>query len=136
MQDCIFCKIIRGDIPAKVIKQNERAMAFLDAFPLAIGHTLVIPKIHYIKVQEMKTDDSVAVFELAHEIISKVESATGTNASLMAVHNGRAAGQEVPHVHVHIIPRKGGDGAGPVHLMFKKPKVTPEEMDAVLSKMK
>lgn len=136
MQDCIFCKIIRGDISAKVIKQNERAMTFLDAFPLAVGHALVVPKAHYAKIQEMSSDDSAAVFDLAQEIVQKVESATGTNASLMAVHNGREAGQEVPHVHVHIIPRRTGDGAGPVHLMFQKPRVTPEEMEAILSKMK
>ncbi len=136
MQDCIFCKIVKGDIPARVIKQSERATAFLDAFPLAAGHALVVPKTHYAKVQEMSADDSAAVFALAHEIVEKVESASGTGASLLVVHNGREAGQEVPHVHVHVIPRRPSDGAGPVHSMFKKPKVAPEEMDAMLSKMK
>lgn len=135
MHDCIFCKIVRGDVSARVIKQNERAMAFLDAFPLAAGHTLIIPKTHYVKVQEMSSDDSVAVFALAHEILKKIESASGTSASLLAVHNGREAGQEVPHVHVHIIPRKPGDGAGPVHSMFRKPRITSQEMSEVLSKM-
>jgi histidine triad (HIT) family protein len=119
-----------------VIKQNGKAMAFLDAFPLAAGHALVVPKTHYVKVQEMSADDSAAVFALAHEIVRKVESASDTSASLIAVHNGREAGQEVPHVHVHVIPRKPGDGAGPVHSMFRKPKMTAQEMDAILSKMK
>lgn len=135
MQDCIFCKIVQGNMPAKVIWQNERAMAFLDAFPLAAGHALVVPKAHYTKVQDMGKEDSAAVFALAHEIVQKVESATGAGASLIAIHNGKEAGQEVPHVHVHVIPRKPGDAAGPVHSMFRKPKVTPEEMDAILSKM-
>lgn len=136
MQDCIFCKIIQGKIPAKVITQNDRAMAFLDAFPLAAGHALVVPKTHYVKVQDMTSEDSAAIFALTRELAQIVESAANTDASLIAVHNGRTAGQEVPHVHVHIIPRKAGDGAGPVHSMFKKPKLTPEEMDAILSKMK
>lgn len=135
MQDCIFCKIVQGKVPARVIAQNERAMAFLDAFPLAAGHALVVPKVHHVKLQDMGKEDSAAVFALAHEIVQKVESAAGTNASLVAVHNGRRAGQEVPHIHVHIIPRKVGDGAGPVHSMFRKPKMTAEEMEAILSKM-
>jgi len=135
VQDCIFCKIVQGKVPARVIKQNERAMAFLDAFPLAAGHALVVPRAHYAKVQDMGKEDSAAMFALAHEIVQKVESAADAGASLIAVHNGKGAGQEVPHVHVHIIPRKAGDGAGPVHSMFKKPKMTDEEMDAILSKM-
>lgn len=136
MQDCIFCKIIKGDVPARVIKQNDRALAFLDAFPLAAGHALVVPKTHYAKVQDMTGEDSSAVFALAHEIVGKVESAAGTSASLLAVHNGKDAGQEVPHVHVHVIPRRPGDGAGPVHSMFRKPRMSAQEMDAVLSRMK
>ncbi len=135
MQDCIFCKIVRGVIPARVIRQNDKAMAFLDAFPLAAGHALVVPKTHYVKVQEMSADDSAAVFALARDVVGKVESASGAGASLIAVHNGREAGQEVPHVHVHIVPRKPGDGAGPVHSMFRKPKMTPQEMDSILLKM-
>lgn len=136
MQDCIFCKIIKGDVPARVIKQNDRALAFLDAFPLAAGHALVVPKTHYAKVQDMTGEDSSAVFALAHEIVGKVESAAGTSASLLAVHNGKDAGQEVPHVHVHVIPRRPGDGAGPVHSMFRKPRMSAQEMDAILSRMK
>lgn len=134
--DCIFCKIVAGKIPARVIVQNEKAMAFLDAFPLAAGHTLVIPKAHYAKVQDMPPGDSDAVFGLVRELAGVVESAAGAGASTIAVHNGREAGQEVPHVHVHIIPRAPGDGARPVHSMFRKrPKLAPQEMDAVLARM-
>ena len=136
MPDCVFCKIVAGQIPAKVVRQNARAMAFLDAFPLASGHTLVVPKSHSAKVQDMEKEDAVAVFALVHEITSAVESAAGTSASTIAIHNGSEAGQEVPHVHVHIIPRRQGDGAGPVHSMFKnRPKLSAEEMDAVLGKI-
>jgi diadenosine tetraphosphate (Ap4A) HIT family hydrolase len=63
MQDpnCVFCKIIAGEIPAKVIMQNEKAMALLDAFPLAAGHSLVVPKSHYAKVQQMSEQDAMAM---------------------------------------------------------------------------
>lgn len=135
MQDCIFCKIVQGKVPARMISQNDRAMAFLDAFPLAAGHALIVPKAHYAKVQDMGKEDSAAVFALVYELVQRVESATGAGASLIAVHNGKGAGQEVPHVHVHVIPRKVGDGAGPVHSMFRKPNMTAEEMDDILSKM-
>jgi histidine triad (HIT) family protein len=133
---CVFCKIVAGQIPARVVRQNAMAMAFLDAFPLAAGHTLVVPKSHHARVQDMGRQDAQAVFELVHELAGRVESAAGASASTIAVHNGKDAGQEVMHVHVHIIPRKRGDGAGPVHSMFRsRPRVSADEMDALLAKM-
>jgi histidine triad (HIT) family protein len=134
MQDpnCVFCKIIAGEIPAKVIMQNEKAMALLDAFPLAAGHSLVIPKSHYAKVQQMSEQDAMAMFEIVWKLIGAVETGSQVNASTIAIHNGSEAGQEVAHVHAHIVPRKRGDGAGPIHSMFKiKPKLSPQEMDSL-----
>jgi histidine triad (HIT) family protein len=138
MQDpnCVFCKIIAGEIPAKVIMQNEKAMALLDAFPLAAGHSLVIPKSHYTKVQEMSEQDAKAVFEIVWKLVGAVETGSEVNASTIAIHNGSEAGQEVPHVHAHIVPRKRGDGAGAIHSMFKiKPKLSPQEMDSFFEKI-
>ncbi|HEY6757088.1 MAG TPA: HIT family protein [Nitrososphaera sp.] len=134
--NCIFCKIIAGEIPAKVIMQNEKAMALLDAFPLAAGHTLVIPKSHYAKVQQMSEQDALAVFEIVWRIVDAVETGSQVNASTIAIHNGSEAGQEVSHVHVHIVPRKKDDGAGPIHSMFKvKPKLSPKEMEVVCDRI-
>jgi histidine triad (HIT) family protein len=138
MQDpnCIFCKIIAGEIPAKVIMQNEKAMALLDAFPIAAGHTLVIPKSHYVKVQQMSEQDAMAVFEVVWKIADAVETGSQVNATTIAIHNGSEAGQEVPHVHAHIVPRKKGDGAGPIHSMFRiKPKLSPQEMDSLCDRI-
>jgi histidine triad (HIT) family protein len=135
--NCIFCKIADGKIKARVISQNNKALAFLDAMPLSIGHTLVIPKSHYEKVQEMNREYSSAVFDLLRQVSSAVEKAVGVNASTIAIHNGREAGQEVPHVHVHVIPRNTDDGAGPIHSMFKKrPVPNPEEMDFLRDRIK
>ena len=134
--DCIFCQIASGKIPAKIMLQNESAMALLDAFPLTVGHTLVIPRSHYAKLQDMKRLDAVGMFEMTWQVVSAVEAGSQTMATTIAVHNGREAGQEIPHVHVHIIPRKPGDGAGPVHSMFgKRPKLGPEEMESLRSKI-
>ena len=138
MQDpnCIFCKIIAGDISAKVILQNEKAMALLDAFPLAPGHTLVIPKSHYAKLQQMSEQDAMAVFEIVWKLAGAVETGSQVNASTIAIHNGSEAGQEVPHVHVHIVPRKIDDGAGAIHSMFNvKPKLSPQEMDSLCERI-
>src|ERR687895_2963096 len=102
MQDpnCVFCKIISGEIPAKVIIENEKAMALLDVFPLALGHTLVIPKSHYAKVQQMSEQDAMAVFEIVWKLAGAVETGFQVKASTIAIHNGSEAGQEGPHVHV------------------------------------
>jgi histidine triad (HIT) family protein len=138
MQDpnCIFCKIIAGKISARVIIQNEKAMALLDAFPLAAGHTLVIPKSHYAKVQQMSDQDAVAVFDMVWKLAGAVETASQVNASMIAIHNGSDAGQEVQHVHVHIVPRKTGDGAGAIHSMFKiKPKLSPQDIDSLSNRI-
>jgi histidine triad (HIT) family protein len=138
MQDpnCIFCKIIAGKIPSRVIMQNEKAMALLDAFPLSAGHSLVIPKSHYAKVQQMGKQDAMAVFEIVWKFVGAVETGSEVNASTIAIHNGSEAGQEVPHVHVHIVPRKRGDGAGAIHSMFKvKPKLSSQEMDSLCERI-
>jgi histidine triad (HIT) family protein len=134
--DCIFCKIAAGKIPAKILMQNERAVALLDAFPLAAGHTLVIPKSHYAKVQDMSAQDAMAVFEITWKVVGAVEAGSQVQASTIAIHNGSEAGQEIPHVHVHIVPRNSGDGAGAIHSMFKsRPKLGPGEMDLVRDKI-
>jgi len=135
--NCIFCKIVNDSTSARIIDQNDRAIAFLDAFPLSAGHTLIVPKSHYSKVQDMDREYSSDVFNLLWKVSGAVEKAAGVNASTIAIHNGREAGQEVPHVHIHIIPRSLSDGAGPVHSMFKeRPKLSPTEFDLMLQRIK
>ena len=139
MQDinCIFCKIVSGKLKARIINENDYALAFLDAFPLTSGHTLVVPKAHYSKVQDMDKEYSSAVFSITCRIAAILESTVRVSASTIAVHNGRDAGQEVPHVHIHIVPRSANDGAGPIHSMFNsRPKLNEEEMDKLADKMR
>jgi len=132
--DCIFCKIAKGEIKARVVSESAKSIAFLDAFPLTRGHTLVIPKNHYGKIQHILPEDSIDLFSLVYKLIPKIDGIAGS--TLIAIHNGKDAGQEVPHVHVHLIPRSVSDGAGPVHSMFKnRPKFSDAEFDEVLSKL-
>ena len=107
----------------------------MDAFPLTKGHSLVIPKIHYEKIQDISQEDNSDLFETVRKTISKVDKIT--DATLLAVHNGKDSGQEIPHVHVHLIPRSSGDSAGPVHSMFSNtPKLTDEEIQETFEKLK
>jgi len=133
--DCIFCKIVKREIPAKIIAETGKSLAFIDAFPLTKGHSLVIPKNHYAKVQDIATDDYADLFETVRKVISKVDKIS--NATLLAVHNGKESGQEIHHVHVHLIPRSAEDSAGPVHSMFKdRPKLSENEINEIHEKLK
>ena len=133
--DCIFCKIVSGQIPTKIIKETSCSISFMDAFPLAKGHALVIPKKHHKKLQDMSAEENSDLFSLVYDVMSKVDTVTGS--TLLAIHNGEDAGQEIPHVHVHLIPRSKNDSAGPVHSMFKPSLDIPaSEIDAVYNKLK
>ena len=114
--DCIFCKIISREIPAKILNETSHSICFLDAFPLTKGHVLVIPKNHHKKIQDMTSSENSDLFSLVHVMMSKVDSITGS--TLIAIHNGETAGQEIPHVHVHLVSRSESDSAGPIHSMF------------------
>ena len=133
--DCIFCKIAKKEIPSKIITETNKSIAFLDVFPLSRGHTLVIPKRHYEKIQDMADIDNNDLFDVVHKVISKVDKITGS--TLLAIHNGKGSGQEIPHVHVHLIPRQPDDLAGPVHSMFKnRPKLSDDELDKLCTEIK
>ena len=110
IQDCIFCKIIAGQIPCNKIYEDDSVLAFLDIGPISDGHTLVIPKEHFEKLdqcsQQILTDMSGCLGKIAKAVVSAVHS-DGYN---VLCNNGRAAGQLVDHVHFHIIPRNAGDG--------------------------
>ena len=133
--DCIFCKIIKGEITAKIISETEKSLAFMDAFPLTKGHCLVIPKNHYEKIQDIPSEENAELFETVRHVISKVDKLN--NATLIAIHNGKESGQEIPHVHVHLIPRSSNDSAGPVHSMFSNPvKLSDKEISELYDKLK
>lgn len=132
--DCIFCKIISGDIPAKFLAQTKHSVSFMDAFPLAKGHVLVIPKKHHQKLQELDDDENTDLFLLVQQMISKVDSISGS--TLLAIHNGKDAGQEIPHVHVHLVPRNNDDSAGAIHSMFESTiKLSETEINELYCKL-
>jgi len=131
-EDCIFCQIVAGDIPSRTVYEDDAVLAFLDANPLAPGHTLVIPKAHHERLNDTPADVASAVLSTVHELVPAVESAVDAPASTVAFNNGEEAGQEVPHVHAHIVPRFAEDGGRPIHaLVTDRPDLSDDELDAI-----
>jgi histidine triad (HIT) family protein len=109
----VFCAIVRGDAPASVVTRNDVAMAFMDIRPVTPGHTLVVSLRHAQHLSELSDDEWLAVASLSKTVQRALRSSgVRCEALNLYVADGVAAGQEVPHVHVHIIPRYPGDGFG------------------------
>ncbi|WP_254280423.1 HIT family protein [Haloarcula marina] len=129
MDDCIFCQIVAGDIPSRTVYEDDAVLAFLDANPLAPGHTLVIPKAHHETMADLPEDAASDVFAALHRLTPAVEAAVDAPASTVAFNNGEEAGQEVPHVHGHIVPRFSDDGGRPIHALFgDRPDLADDEL--------
>jgi histidine triad (HIT) family protein len=131
-EDCIFCRIVDGDIPSRTVYEDGEVLAFLDATPLAPGHALVIPKAHHPFVRDVPVGLSASVFETVHELVARIEDAVDADGHTIAVNDGPAAGQEVPHLHVHVVPRFEGDGGGPIHAITgERPDLDDDELDRI-----
>ncbi|MDH3501810.1 MAG: HIT family protein [Nitrosopumilus sp.] len=107
---CIFCDILSGKRDGHILYEDEHHIAFLDKYPIDVGHSLVIPKEHHERITDMDPVSVGALFTLVPKIASAILSATGADAFSLGQNNGRAAKQIIPHVHVHIIPRYNHKG--------------------------
>ena len=116
---CIFCRIVAGDIPAEIVAKDEHAVAFLDIAPLADGHTVIVPRAHVATIEEMAPDDARGLFQTVARLAGPVRKAVGGAGNTIGINDGAATGQTIPHVHVHIVPRRSDDGAGSVHTIFR-----------------
>lgn len=111
-QETIFDKILADDIPCYRVYEDEHVLSFLDINPLSLGHTLVIPKERGAFLHELSDASSAALGRVLPRLCRAVMKASGAAAYNILQNNGRAAHQEVMHVHFHIIPRHGSDGLG------------------------
>ena len=107
--DCIFCKIVAGQIPSTKVYEDDKVLAFMDINPVGRGHLLVIPKNHYPTVFEIPAEDLGAVFEAARKIASAQKKALDMPGLNLIQSNGRVASQIIDHFHLHLIPRWPGD---------------------------
>jgi len=110
MNDCLFCKIIKGEIPSAKVYENEKILAFLDINPVNPGHTLIISKEHYanlVETPEEVLDEMIRAVKKIAPAVMRAMSVEGFN---LGVNNGKAAGQLIFHTHFHIMPRRAEDG--------------------------
>ena len=110
MADCIFCKIVRGEIPCTRIYENELVLSFLDIGPINRGHALVIPKKHYPTLFEIPDEELAACASVARQVGRAVYRGVGATGLNFLQNNFRSAGQLVEHAHFHLIPRFANDG--------------------------
>ena len=120
MNKCVFCEIINGNIKARKVHETEHSIAILDAFPLKDGHSLIIAKSHKPKIQDLSFIENRDIFDALHLLTEKIEKSMNCNSSLVGVHNGRDAGQEIPHFHIHIIPIAESSEKISIHSLFSR----------------
>ncbi|MBO4873347.1 MAG: HIT family protein [Lachnospiraceae bacterium] len=125
MKNCIFCKIAAGEIPSTALYEDDKVRVILDLGPAARGHALVLPKRHYKDATTMPKTLLGHVMKVGAKIGAAQMKAFGYDGFNLIQNNGEAAGQSVFHFHLHVIPRKAGDGAVG---LWKPGSTTPEEM--------
>jgi histidine triad (HIT) family protein len=110
MDKCIFCKIISGEIPSYKVYEDEKTIAFLDIAPVNPGHTLVAAKNHYQNIEDISADELCALIQSVKKVGKLLIDSLQLKGYNVTVNNGAIAGQLIPHIHFHIIPRHEGDG--------------------------
>ncbi len=120
-KDCIFCRMVGGEIPVTKVYEDEVVLAFLDIGPISDGHTLLIPKEHFAKLEDCPAELMGKVASRLGKISTAVVKATGADGYNVLCNNGRSAGQLVEHLHFHIVPRRTGDGVFDRWPSFKYP---------------
>lgn len=129
--DCIFCKIVLGDEPASFTHEDDTVVAFMDIQPITHGHMLVVPREHAVLMQDVNETVAMRTFRVARRLASLARNTLGAGGVNLFVADGEIAFQDVPHFHVHVIPRYPGDGFG---LTFPKTYERPTsraELEAV-----
>lgn len=109
MEDCIFCKIVKGEIPAAKVYEDGNVLSFLDIMPSNKGHCLVVPKKHYEALLDIPDEDLSGVIKAVKKVAKALSLSMGNGAYNIVMNNGKEAGQLVQHAHIHIIPRFKGD---------------------------
>ena len=132
MQNCIFCSIVEGRLPAFVIYQDQYYLAIIDRYPSARGHVLILPKRHVVDIYGLDGDEAAALIPLAQKVASKMQAVLGMAGLNLIQNNGKAAGQVVDHFHLHLVPRYEDDG---VIIKGVPTGQTPEELEQIAKQL-
>ena len=126
--NCIFCKIVSGEIPCAKVYEDEKILAFLDIKPVNLGHVLVIPKEHYANMLETPHDLIAGIFQKSKELMISIKTAMSADFVVLSV-----VGIDVPHFHIHLLPRYSSDG---LHNFWPTKEYGEGEMDNVAEKIR
>lgn len=132
MTECIFCKIINGEMPCFKVYEDENVIGFLDIYPITEGHILIATKKHYQDMLEMNLDESKSIMKAANKLGKDVMTKLGAEGFNFTTNNGAAAGQDIFHLHFHILPRKKDDGL----VSWPNHNTNMEELKALAEKLK
>ena len=127
MEDCIFCKVINGEIPSFKVYEDDRVLAFMDINPISPGHTLIIPKNHAANLAEISNEDLAAVHKASKKVMSGIETALNASGVACVQLNGRSVNQVVMHYHLHLMPKIPGGPDLPVSGW----EIVPGDMDEI-----
>lgn len=134
MADCIFCRIVAGELKAHVVYEDECVLAFLDIHPASRGHSMVIPKTHVESLDRLDESQVGPLFAGVKQVMGILHKALKPAGMNIGWNHGWAAGQRVNHLHVHLIPRYAGDGGGGIQSLIHSFVV--EDLSSVASQLK
>ena len=127
-ENCIFCKIAKGEIPSKTLYEDEQFRVIFDLGPATKGHALILPKSHAANLYELSDEDAAKVLVLAKKMVILMRDKLACDGFNLVQNNGETAGQTVMHFHLHLIPRYQNDGQ---KILWRPGESTPEELEAV-----
>ena len=132
MDNCIFCKIIGGEIPSATIYEDDKFKVVLDRFPGNIGHVLILPKTHYADIFEIDEDTASELFRLVVKVAKNMKAVLGFEAMNVVQNNGSLAGQTIHHFHLHLSPRDPDDEG---KIRWEQLDLTDEQIEDVRAKL-
>ncbi len=132
--DCIFCKIANKEIKSEIIYEDNDVLGILDVHPIALGHSMVIPKIHAETILDLPDEKFEAVFKAVKKITALLQKSLAPNGFTIGINHGKVSGQAIDHLHIHIIPRWENDGGGSLHSVVHNPPS--ESIEQIAEKIK
>jgi histidine triad (HIT) family protein len=134
--ECVFCNIVKGRLGAYKIYESENYLAFLDINPRSKGHCLVIPKDHYSSILELPEEMIYGLFNTVKIVTEKIVKNLNAKGINICINNGKDAGQVIPHLHVHIIPRYGDDRGEAIEAFLPVREELRKEFEIISKKIK
>ena len=133
--NCLFCKIINKEISAESVHEDDHTLAILDVHPRALGHVLVLPKVHSTTILDLPSEEIGPVFYAVKTVTEKLRRALSPDGFTIGINHGKTAGQAVEHLHIHIIPRWADDGGSSIHgIVMNPPKESLEQVAKKINK--